>query len=561
MITVQQSRDILLVMKQQRALREPYLRLWKMIAKWIDPLQYGRMDAESPPTTADMVSTKLMDTTISYYSQVFAMGLQGYTCSSQSAFFGLQPEDPEMWTEERGTEITKILQSRARKMYRMLARSNFYRCLNGFFKSFGDLGTAIMFFGTDDKGNIYFENVPVYQCVTIENRLTKQVDTLFRTLWLTRYEIQKMYGLTEDELPKVMKTADARKDYQKQYRVYQLFCPRDRFEMDLSTGFAHVSIAWVEGEEDRPIFEGGTDFQPFCVCAFGRSSDGTGLGCNSPGMRQVRGSKALQKILMDQLSAADLMSAPPIKKTENVQANIMPGGFVTIPPGGDIAPLQMGADLSWTEANAQKIARIAKADYFVDFFLMLSQYSGQVNTATLAQGLQNEQVKMMTFFLDVLKSDFFEPIIDWLYNTMGRSHAFDDREEIPYTALQVDYVSPLFRIQRQAVTIEPTSTAMQQILPYIQVDPTLTAYIDFHQYAVAVAEATGADTRIIRSEEEARAIIEAQQKAEQEARQREMDIKQQDADTKTMLAAKTASEPGSEASERKSPYAGLTLRR
>ena len=65
--------------------------------------------------------------------------------------------------------------------------------------------------------------------------------------------------------------------------------------------------------------------------------------------------------------------------------------------------------------------------------------------------------------------------------------------------------------------------------------------------------------RIIRTKAEAEEIISAQQRAQQEAQQRQMDIQQQEADTKTMLAAKTAAEPGSEAQQSTSPYSGMTL--
>lgn len=559
MITEKESRDILRVKNTLKNLRSPYEKKWKMIAKWIDPLFYGNQEMDSPPDATGLADTNLCDTTISYYSQVFATGLQGYTCSSQSAFFELQPEEPDKWQDDDQDEVRRILQSRARRMYKQLSSSGFYSKLYGFFKSFGDLGTAIMFFGKTPDGKIYFEHVPTYQCLTMHNRITGIVDTLFRTIYLTKYEIMQTYNLNEAELPHVMKKKDATDEATKQWKVVQLFCPRDRFKMSLSTGFKYAHVVWIDEAAEKPIYEGGSDFLPFSVCSFGRSADGTGLGVASPGMRQVKSSKALQKLLLDQLEAADLLASPPIKKTENVNADIAPGAFINIPAGGDIAPLQLGSDLSWTAACSQKLTMLAKSDYYVDFFLMLSQYSGQVNTATLAQGLQNEQIKMMTFFLDVLKSDFFEPIIDWLYNTMGKEGMFEDGYQIDYKNLQVDYISPLFRIQQQAVTIEPTSNAMQMILPYIQIAPELVSYIDFHAYSSAVAEATGADMRIIRTKAEAEEIINAQQEAQAQAQQRAMDIQQQDADTRTMIAAKKASEPGSEAQQAASPYSGLTL--
>ena len=63
----------------------PYRKIWKEVSDWIDPT-YGKMDIDSPPL-AGTPENKIYDYTIGSYSNIFAMGLQGYCCSSQSAFF------------------------------------------------------------------------------------------------------------------------------------------------------------------------------------------------------------------------------------------------------------------------------------------------------------------------------------------------------------------------------------------------------------------------------------------------------------------------------------------
>ena len=277
-------------------------------------------------------------------------------------------------------------------------------------------------------------------------------------------------------------------------------------------------------------------------------------------MRQFSSSHSLNNMLRDQMNASQLLASPTIKKTEGVHAEIKPGGFINVPVGGDIAPLQLGQDLSWTNVTRQDIRQIAKADYFVDYFLMLSQYSGNVNTATLAQGLQNEQLKMMTFFLDTLKNRFFEPVIDWTWNTMGALGMFNDQYDIDFKTLQVDYVSPLYRLQRQAVTLEPTLMAMNSILPYVQIDQSLMSYIDFGGYVEAVREGTNADARVIRNKKEALAMMQQQIRMQQEAQQAQQAIAQQDADTRSYEATLKAPEEGSVARKAAAnDYSGLTL--
>ena len=533
--------------KQLRAMREPYLVLWKKVSRWIDPW-YGNMDMDSNPGVNPLpAKTDLYDSTVGWYSQVFSTGLQGYTCSSQSAFFELTTERQD-GSEDEEQGIAKILQARTRKMYKVLASSGFYSAIHNFFKSFGDLGTGIMMFGVNADNKIYYEYVPNYTCIIMEDKTINRVDTLFRTIWMTKYETKKSFNLKDDELPEAMK--EDRNDPTKKYKFIQLICPRDRFELSLSNEYRYVELVWLEESPEKTIFEGGSDYLRFAVCPFAKGFDGTGWGIGAPGLRQFSSSHTLQNMSRDQMNASQLLSAPPMKKTDNVHAEIRPGGFITIPPGGDIAPLQLGADLSWTNAMRLDLRNLAKADYFVDYFLMLSQYSGNVNTATLAQGLQNEQLKMMTFFLDNLKETFFEPVIDWTWNTMGKLGLFNEEGvDISYDKLQVDYISPLYRLQKQAVSLEPTINAMNIILPYIQIDPTLINYIDFSGYVQAVSEGTGADARVIRNKAEAEKLIMAQAEAERQKSEAEQRIKQQEADTRSYEATQKAPEQGSLAQE------------
>lgn len=545
------------VFNQLKAMRAPYDKVWKYIARYIDPW-YGAMDMDAQPGPNALPSGKdQFDSTVGYYSRVFSTGLQGYTCSSQSDFFELSPEEDRDDSDSK--DLKKVLQARTRKMYKVFASSGFYNALPNFFKSFGDLSTGIIMFGVNRLGKIYYEFVPNYRCLLMKDSTTGKVDTLFRVIWLNRYEAIKLYG--KEKLPKEI--IDNSIDPVKKYRFIQLICPRDRFELSVDNGFRYIELVWYPGGDGDVVFEGGSDFLRFAACAFADGEDETGWGVGSPGMRQYMTSHSLHNMLRDQMNASQLLSAPPLKKTPNVHATIRPGSFIDIPPGGDIAPLQMGQDLSWTNVTRQDLRQLAKADYFVDYFLMLSQYSGQVNTATLAQGLQNEQLKMMTYFLDSLKNSFFEPLIDWTWNTMGQLGMFNDGYEISYRDLQVDFVSPLYRLQRQAVTLDPTTQAMTAILPYVQIDPSLISYIDFGGYVEAVSEGTNADARVIRSREEAEKMIQTKARMEEQNAMRQQAIAQQDADTRSYEATLKAPEQGSAAQDDRSgsgKYSNLMLR-
>ena len=535
-----------------------YRSAWKKVAQYIDPW-YGSMDMDNAPTPSDApIKNEIYDSTILSYSNIFAMGLQGYVCSSQSSFFSLAPEKSYNMSDAQNTQLKEVLQSRTRKMYQIFSQRGFYNPLYSFFKSFGDLSTAIMFFNITRDDKITFEQVPNYQCVPLYNKTEGLCDTIFRSLWLSRYEAGKLFG--EDNLPSYMKGNDI--DESESYQFWELLCPRDRFGFDIESkgDWEHLDIIW-DAKELKVVFEGGSTKQRFCLCPFSKIDDGTAWGVGGPGLRQFNNALCLQRMNKDLLTASQYAASPAIMKSSGFSAKIAPAAFIDIPAGASMAPLQLGQDLSWTAQAISDRRLLAKSDYFVDYFLMLSQYSGNVNTATLAQGLQNEQLKMMTHFLDSLRTGFFEPVIDWTWNAMGELGYFDDGYSIDYKSLQVDFISPLFILQKQAVSLEPTTTVMNNILPFLNIDPSLVSYIDFSNYIAVLRDATNADVRIIRDKEKAEAMIQEQQRTQAEIQAKQQAIAQQEADTREYEAATKAPEQGSVAEKlQENKYSNLKFK-
>ena len=535
-----------------------YRSAWKKVAQYIDPW-YGSMDMDNAPTPSDApIKNEIYDSTILSYSNIFAMGLQGYVCSSQSSFFSLAPEKSYNMSDAQNTQLKEVLQSRTRKMYQIFSQRGFYNPLYSFFKSFGDLSTAIMFFNITRDDKITYEQVPNYQCVPLYNKTEGLCDTIFRSLWLSRYEAGKLFG--EDNLPSYMKGNDI--DESESCQFWELLCPRDRFGFDIESkgDWEHLDIIW-DAKELKVVFEGGSTKQRFCLCPFSKIDDGTAWGVGGPGLRQFNNALCLQRMNKDLLTASQYAASPAIMKSSGFSAKIAPAAFIDIPAGASMAPLQLGQDLSWTTQAISDRRLLAKSDYFVDYFLMLSQYSGNVNTATLAQGLQNEQLKMMTHFLDSLRTGFFEPVIDWTWNAMGELGYFDDGYSIDYKSLQVDFISPLFILQKQAVSLEPTTTVMNNILPFLNIDPSLVSYIDFSNYIAVLRDATNADVRIIRDKEKAEAMIQEQQRTQAEIQAKQQAIAQQEADTREYEAATKAPEQGSVAEKlQENKYSNLKFK-
>lgn len=552
-ILKEQVRRLEEIYKALQRQRTPLVNMWKEIGKMIDPF-YGEMDEdERAPQLSLPALNELKDNTIGYYSQVFAIGLNGYACSSKSDFFALRANDNEQAEDDT---VTKALQERQRIMYKNFSASGYYTAVLPFFRAYGDLGTGVMMMGVKDN-QLYYENVRPDQCQALKDPYTGEVMVFFRSIWMTKFDAERSYG--EAKLPEDIKKEQ---DSLKYFRFIQMIAPRDRFDFLNVTEneYKFVEVVWAYGLTADPVFVGGDDYRRFIVCPWNGQSTGISdfaWGTGAPGQRQYLAAKALTTNLNDQWKSARLQALPPIKKTENVAPDIHPAGFIDIPAGGDIEPLQMGSDLSWTVATAQRLTAMAKADYFVDFFLMLSQYQGNVNTATLAQGLQNEQVNMMTTMLDCLARGFFKPVIEYTYYKLQELGRFPTSDiGIDFSEVKIDYISPLYLLQLQSVVLQPTTSLMAEVLQLASVDTTILHYIDMSKYLNIKADATNADRRIIRTDEEAKETIKLMNEYNQQMRNQELAIEKQKADAQT-AAANAKSE---ENTQQQSKFAGMTLR-
>ena len=516
-----------------RDIRTPAEQEWKQICRFVSP-RGGDFDCDTEPRyrKRDESQMELFDKTIYLYSQIFAMGLKGYVCSSQSHFFSLIPSDPRDISEES----KRMLQAQTEQMYDALASTRFYKATELLFRNFGDFGTSVMLLGYDiDTASFLFRTFNLGDCFVMKNRFTDICDVLFHIEWLTKTEAIEMYG--EENLSDLIVNET---DYTKSFKFIQLFCPREAFGLNTEEGIPdsdYLELAWEDTASDICYLRG-TDYRRFAVISFGQDPSGGAYATDYPGIVLLNTAKALQRTMKDQMNASQLMTNPPIQKTKGLVANIRPGAFIDVPPGQSLSPLQLVQDVSWTNQIREDMRAMAKQAYFVDFFLMLSQYQGNVNTATLAQGLQSEQVRLMSSFLDNLYDDFFSPVLQWIRNTMMEQGLFYGEArptgELPGT-FRVKMVSELYRLQKKQ-ELASTADFINMVLPFAQYDQDVMLTIDFQEYAEVAREKTDASARIIRDRERVEQARAAAAEAKAAELQKQNNIEQQKADAQMLSA-------------------------
>lgn len=496
-------------LESQRAMYEPD---WKDITKYVLSQTTGWDRGVDPQSIRPLSTRERYDTTAPRATEVFASGLQGYAYGPSVDWLGLSPEEADA-DHDQTEEETRWLQGVARRIVRKLSKSNFYSEALSFTKIGINFGTAVMEMTWDEAAQL-----PVYRvvhpvdCVGMEDAYGK-VDTLVTDLWLNRSDAIRLFGA--GRVPDYVRECQ---DASKNFLFHHLRCPRGKLDLSVPGRKAYVHVAYAddyqtvcrEWEGDRP---------DFCVWRYDRRTRKGFWGEGSPGQTELPDIRMVNSMRLDKVQLSQLAGAPPLAGSKGLRPNFRPHGYIGLEPNQSVSVLQTAGDLSWTQQSIMDAVDAINSAYYVNFFLALSQSISRDKTATEVQGLQEEQSRIMSAFLARLQNEFFEPVVDNLFQEMHAHGLIEDGvHPVPETLrgkeLHVDFVSPLSRIQQRAMVLSPTRQLIADALEMAQVDPTVMDSIDADAYIRRDAEISNADRTVVRDKKDVEAIRQARAQAQ-----------------------------------------------
>lgn len=482
MVTAKQLERITRAKSNLEVDRAIFISRWKEIARQMLS-SYGSWgkSADTQKNLDDTASN--FDNTANQASNLMADGLMGSCFGRNIAWFSLLFEKDD-WNKDKSA--AEWLYNQERIVYRQFDRSNFYDEARSFVRLGGDFGTATMFMQEHpEEGKPFFRTLHPKDVVLMENRFGV-VDTMIRDIYLTKDDAIKEFG--EKKLPETIRTNE---DYTKKFIFHQYIGPNYRFELNVKGTDEYISIYWSDEDATKTLKEERFPRKPFVAWRWNRDLEGCVYGTQSPGLMQISNMKSVNNLTENVQKQSQLIVEPPIKATEGLVVNFRPRGLNSLKNGEDFAPVNITGDLTFTENERNYIRQSIRQAYYSDFFLLLSQNLDKTKTATEVAGIMNEQSNVMSSFFNRLATEFLEPVIEFVFEnemTHGRLEAIPENSTFSGEEIKVDFVSPMFLIQKRSHTVDGIVQAAAQILQFAQVKPEIIDKLRFDNIADVIAD-------------------------------------------------------------------------
>lgn len=504
-ISEKSIKDLLVIREGYKRERDQKISVFRDITDYINPAMTAQ-DCETDPVKSGKspdTGKYRYDTSAPRFSSLSADGIEGYAFGRQNPWFrlNLEDEDPSARQNQR------YLQDVEKQMYRQLNRSPFYDEGRLFVRSLLDFGTAIMHRDSNvAEGIPIYRTLNIYRCIIGNNRYG-EVDILIRDYFLTPQEAVAEFEY--DRLPRDVQDAFTRNNTQRS-RYSEYILPAGRFDLDMKgVQKPFLSIHIVEGKYPTDLRVDGYEGKPFFCSRFTRPYGPGAWGEDSPGMTMLSTIKELNEAVRNRRKISQKKANPPIKATEGMYGRIQnkPDGVTLVPAGNDYTYMNTNADLSALDQDIIDWRQQINEAYHTDFFLTLTQNIDRIKTATEAQGIQGEKAAILSAFFGRMGFEFHEPVLEDLFaSEVMAGRIPPPPRHLQGRELKIDYISPLYQMQRRYLVLNSTKQAMQEIFTAAKMQaelglrPDAIDNIDFDSYVQNIVDTYNMDERVVRDE-------------------------------------------------------------
>jgi hypothetical protein len=499
----------------------------------------------------DRRSQKIIDSTPRFAARTLSSGLHAGLTSPARPWLKLETPDQDLNTYG---PVKEWLHTVTQRMLALFQKSNLYNVLPMAYLDMGIFGTAAFAGFEDREAALRFYSYPVGSYVVgLDDRLMPQ--TFIREYQLSVAQTVEAFAVRDP----------ARRDID-----WSMVSVSVKNLWDTGNYTAPVDITWVVTrnlEEYRP---GALDARfrfPYRSCHYesGRTDadfgnaygllresgfrvfpvfvprwDVTGedtYGTDSPGMTTLGDAKQLQ--LMQQHKAKAIAKAidPPLKgphELKTAKVSLIPGGVTYVEDprtGGSSAGLSpihevrlegLGFLIQDMAETRERVSR----GFFEDLFLMLAlspygQRGGTPITAREVEERHEEKLLALGPVLERLNDELLDPLVDrTFYIMLDHGLIPPPPDEMIGVDLRVEYISILSQAQK-LVGVSGHDRFLQASMLLQQAYPEVRHKVNAFRAVDDYAQMLGVDPHIVREDEEAQALWDAEQQAAAQAAQAE----------------------------------------
>jgi len=411
----------------------------------------------------------------------------------------------------------------------ILARSNFYTALPGFYHDRHIFGVCGMLGEEDDETIVRFYNRAIgTYAIAVDAR--GRCNTMWYGFEFTAAQIEEHFGplVGEKQLPQSVISALSQNRKGEKFWIDSLIEPNPGFVKgsDVESERAFRQIYWIEGAPESNhgcLLVQGRHKAPMLASRWATNGfDTYGPG---PAHESLGDIKQLQYLEGKKLKLIDLNVDPPIGVPEHMRnkgAALRPGERIYVTPqqnGQKVEPIYVplpNSILQVREEIKEVMDRVGEA-FYASLFRMLDFLDDRQRTAYEISERKEEKVAMLGPALETLSDEVLDPVIELVYFYADRRGLIPDPPPaLKNVQIKVEYTSMLAQAAKAAGTgtIERVLGIVTTIAQGKQ-DPTVWDKIDVDYTIEAVNDQQGGPARMVRNENDVNDIREGRAQAQQ----------------------------------------------
>ena len=508
-------------LKAQRVTWEDH---WQDIADYFLP---RKANITIKHTKGDKRHDQIYDGTATHALELLSASLNGMLTNTISPWFVLKFRNEMV---NNSDEAVEWLESCAKIMQQVFARSNFQQEIFELYHELLAFGTSAMFITDDVKDDLRFKTIHISEIFITEDD-KGLVDSLTRRFHLKNKNIPLMYP--DADLPRSILSDIDKAPYDEAVILHSVYPSDTPMGYDNSKNMDYQSCH-VHEKTGTLLRESGFKEFPYVVPRYLKSSSNEIYG-RSPAMNALPDTKMLNTMSKVSIKAAQKQIDPPLMVPDDgfiLPIRTVPGGlnFYRAGTRERIEPLNIGSNNPIGIQMEEQRRKAVRENFFVD---QLMTVQGQNMTATEVMQRTEEKMRLLGPVLGRLQSELLQPLITRSFNLLLKNNKLPlIPEEIGDQDVEIEYVSPLAKAQK---TNELSSImrgieifgSMQNIAPVFD-------HLDTDGLVNHIKDVLGLPAKIMRSKAEVQSIREQKQQAEMQ--QMQLQQAQQVADTAGKIA-------------------------
>ena len=463
----------------------------------------------------------IYDNTAIFAHRTLAAGMMSGMTSPARPWFRLALRDKDLM---EFAPVKTWLYEAAGLMRAVFSASNTYPALHQCYEELGAFGTWANFVQPDFDNVLHHFPLTVGE-YTLATDDRGNVNTLQRDAQMTVGQLVRKFG--KANCSTAVRNLYDRGMLDSWVPIFHFVTPREEYDPrkkdNLNMPWASIYMEHATDNTDKFLSESGYKRFP-ALCPRWRVVTGNVYG-DSPGMECLGDVKQLQLEQLRKAQAIDYQVNPPLQIpiAYKDQANKrLPGGVMYVdqnsPGGGVRTAYEVNVRLDYLLADIQDTRERIRSSYYADLFLMLqNQPADGRMTATEVAERHEEKLLMLGPVLERLQGELLSPLIDITFDRMREAGMLPPPpEEIAGQDLNVEFISTLAQAQR-AVAAAGTDRLLSTIGQMVAVWPEMRHKINAMQVVDDYADMYGVNPKVIASDEDAQAKLQAEQQAAQAA--------------------------------------------